>query len=65
MRKLFLIIGLTFINFFFSQTTKNVDNFEFYYGYKDFLEDKPVKSNVKGKITDISLAGASVTLVPS
>lgn len=54
MRKLFLIIGLTLINFFLSQTTKNVDDFEFYYGYKDFLEDKPVKSNVKGEITDIS-----------
>ncbi len=54
MKKLFVIIGLIFINFFFSQTVIKVDSFEFYYGYKDFLEDKPVKSNVKGEITVIS-----------
>lgn len=52
MKKIFLISTLILSNFLFSQ--KNVDNFEFYYGYKDYLEDKPIKSNVKAEIKEVS-----------
>lgn len=52
-RNIFISIALTIGSLAFGQN-KNVDDFEFFYGYKDFLEDKPVKSKVQGTLTEIS-----------
>ena len=54
MRKILIVVIISLSIPLLSQSSKNIDDFEFYYGYKDYLEDKPVKSNVKADIKDIS-----------
>jgi len=54
MRKILIIVTVSLSVFGLSQSSKNIDDFEFYYGYKDYLEDKPVKSSVKADLKDIS-----------
>ncbi|WP_042721508.1 hypothetical protein [Flavobacterium sp. B17] len=50
MRKILLLACFISFNLYFTQTNEDIDNFEFYYGYKDYLNDAPVKSKVKGEI---------------